>query len=52
MGFVGISHIQALVWPNSAIEITVEHDAEWEECGNAVLNRVLSILVDLPVKGS
>ncbi|KAF2825245.1 hypothetical protein CC86DRAFT_419102 [Ophiobolus disseminans] len=44
---VGTYYIRAFVWQNVAVEVTVEHDDEWEECDNALLNKVFLSLIEM-----
>jgi hypothetical protein len=49
---VGTYRTRAFLWYNVAIEITVEHSVEWQECDNAVLNKILLSLAEMSVKVS
>tara|TARA_R110002003_G_scaffold3_24_gene145 strand:+ start:8034 stop:8168 length:135 start_codon:yes stop_codon:yes gene_type:complete len=44
--------MRAFLWCNVATEITVEHSVEWQECDNAVLNKLLLSLAEMSVKVS
>jgi hypothetical protein len=49
---VGTYRMRALLWYNVAIEITFEHSVEWQECDNAILNKILLSLAEMSVKVS
>jgi hypothetical protein len=43
----GTYYMRAFVWQNVAVEIAVEHDADWDKCGNTGLSKVFTSLVDM-----